>query len=132
MKTPKFEAGLALRKAVLGADYVERAMAEADEFTQPLQELVTESAWGTVWTRGILNRRDRSLITVAMLIALNRPHELKLHVRGALNNGLSKEEIRELLLHASVYCGMPAAVDAFRVAKEVFKEIEIESESQRK
>lgn len=131
MKTPKFEAGLAMRKAVLGADYVERAMAEADEFTQPLQELITENAWGTVWTRDILNRRDRSLITVAMLIALNRPHELKLHVRGALNNGLSKEEIRELLLHASVYCGMPAAVDAFRVAKEVFKEIESESERNR-
>ena len=128
MKSPKFEAGLAVRKAVLGAAYVERALAEADEFSAPLQELVTENAWGTVWTRDILNRRERSLITVAMLIALNRPHELKLHLRGALNNGLSKDEIRELLLHASVYCGMPAAVDAFRQAKEVFKEIEGEEE----
>jgi 4-carboxymuconolactone decarboxylase len=127
MKSPKFEAGLAVRKAVLGAAYVERALADADEFTLPLQELVTENAWGTVWTRDILNRRERSLITVAMLIALNRPHELKLHLRGALNNGLSKDEIRELLLHASVYCGMPAAVDAFRQAKEVFKEIAGES-----
>ncbi len=129
MKSPKFEAGLAVRKAVLGAAYVERALADADEFTLPLQELVTENAWGTVWTRDILNRRERSLITVAMLIALNRPHELKLHLRGALNNGLSKDEIRELLLHASVYCGMPAAVDAFRQAKELFKEIAGESDA---
>jgi 4-carboxymuconolactone decarboxylase len=124
MKSAKFDAGLAVRKAVLGTEYVDRALAEADDFTQPLQELVTENAWGAVWTREGLQRRDRSLITVAMLIALNRPHELKLHLRGALNNGLSKAEIRELLLHASVYCGMPAAVDAFRQAKELFKEIE--------
>lgn len=124
MKSAKFEAGLAVRKAVLGAEYVERALADTDEFSQPLQELVTENAWGTVWTRDILNRRERSLITVAMLIALNRPHELKLHLRGALNNGLSKAEIRELLLHASVYCGMPAAVDAFRQARELFRELD--------
>lgn len=123
MRTSKFEAGLAVRKAVLGEAYVERALADADEFSQPLQELVTENAWGTVWVRDGLGRRERSMITVAMLIALNRPHELKLHLRGALNNGLSKAEIRELLLHAAVYCGMPAAVDAFRTAKELFKEL---------
>ena len=98
-------------------------MATADEFSQPLQDLVTEFAWGTVWQREGLPRRDRSLMTVVMLVALNRPHELRLHLRGALNNGLSREELREALLHAAVYCGMPAAVDAFRAAREVFAEI---------
>ena len=120
MASEKFDAGLALRREVLGDDYVTRAMANADEFSQPLQELVTEFAWGTVWQREGLPRRDRSLMTVVMLVALNRPHELRLHLRGALNNGLSREELREALLHAAVYCGMPAAVDAFRAAREVF------------
>jgi 4-carboxymuconolactone decarboxylase len=124
MTTPKFDAGLEVRKAVLGADYVERALASADDFSMPLQELVTENAWGTVWTRDDLTRRERSLATVAMLVALNRPHELKLHLRGALNNGLTRREIRGLLLHASVYCGMPAAVDAFRIAQELLREID--------
>jgi len=124
MTTPKFDAGLEVRKAVLGADYVERALASADDFSMPLQELVTENAWGTVWTRDDLTRRERSLATVAMLVALNRPHELKLHLRGALNNGLTRREIRGLLLHASVYCGMPAAVDAFRIARELLREID--------
>ena len=85
---------------------------------------MTECAWGTVWQRPGLPRRDRSLMTVVMLVALNRPHELRLHLRGALNNGLSREEIREALLHAAVYCGMPAAVDAFRAAREVFAELD--------
>jgi len=124
MKSERYEAGLAVRRAVLGTAYVDKALAAADDFSQPLQELVTENAWGTVWTREGLSRRDRSLITVAMLIALNRPHEIKLHLRGALNNGLSREEIRELLLQAGVYCGMPAAVDAFRIARELFAEID--------
>ena len=95
MASEKFDAGLALRREVLGDDYVTRAMANADEFSQPLQELVTEFAWGTVWQREGLPRRDRSLMTVVMLVALNRPHELRLHLRGALNNGLSREELRE-------------------------------------
>lgn len=124
MSSERYEAGLAVRRAVLGTAYVDKALAAADAFSQPLQELVTENAWGTVWTREGLSRRDRSLITVAMLIALNRPHEIKLHLRGALNNGLSREEIRELLLQAGVYCGMPAAVDAFRIARELFAEID--------
>jgi 4-carboxymuconolactone decarboxylase len=124
MSSERYEAGLAVRRAVLGTAYVDKALAAADSFSQPLQELVTENAWGTVWTREGLSRRDRSLITVAMLIALNRPHEIKLHLRGALNNGLSREEIRELLLQAGVYCGMPAAVDAFRIARELFAEID--------
>ncbi|MDH4383757.1 MAG: 4-carboxymuconolactone decarboxylase [Gammaproteobacteria bacterium] len=127
MASEKFDAGLALRREVLGDDYVTRAMANADEFSQPLQELVTEFAWGTVWQREGLPRRDRSLMTVVMLVALNRPHELRLHLRGALNNGLSREELREALLHAAVYCGMPAAVDAFRAAREVFAEIDAAS-----
>ncbi len=127
MASEKFDAGLALRREVLGEDYVARAMANADEFSQPLQELVTEFAWGTVWQREGLPRRDRSLMTVVMLVALNRPHELRLHLRGALNNGLSREELREALLHAAVYCGMPAAVDAFRAAREVFAEIDAAS-----
>lgn len=124
MSSERYEAGLAVRRAVLGSTYVDKALAAADSFSAPLQELVTENAWGTVWTREGLSRRDRSLITVAMLIALNRPHEIKLHLRGALNNGLSREEIRELLLQAGVYCGMPAAVDAFRIARELFAEID--------
>ncbi len=128
MTTAKFEAGLVVRKRVLGAEYVERALAQADDFSGPLQDMVTENAWGTVWTRDILGLRERSMITVAMLIALNRPHELKLHLRGALNNGLSKLEIREILLHASVYCGMPAGVDAFRQAREVFDVLEQETQ----
>ena len=124
MTTSKFDAGLAVRKAVLGSAYVERALADADDFTEALQELVTENAWGTVWTRDGLTRRERSMLTVVMLIALNRPHELTLHLRGALTNGLTKIEIREMFLHAAVYSGMPAAVDAFRTAKEVFKELD--------
>jgi 4-carboxymuconolactone decarboxylase len=124
MSSERYEAGLAVRKAVLGTEYVEKALANGDDFSAPLQTLVTENAWGTVWTREGLSRRDRSLITVAMLIALNRPHEIKLHLRGAINNGLSREEIRELLLQAGVYCGMPAAVDAFRLAREVFAELD--------
>ena len=124
MTTSKFDAGLAVRKAVLGSAYVERALADADDFTEALQELVTENAWGTVWTRDDLTRRERSMLTVVMLIALNRPHELTLHLRGALTNGVTKIEIREMFLHAAVYCGMPAAVDAFRIAKEVFKELD--------
>lgn len=124
MSNDKFDAGLATRRAVLGNDYVDRALANADDFSRPLQELVTEFAWGTVWQRPGLPRRDRSLMTVVMLVALNRPHELRLHLRGALNNGLSREEIREALLHAAVYCGMPAAVDAFRAAREVFAEVD--------
>jgi len=114
--------GLAVRRAVLGAEYVDKAIDEADDFTRPLQELVTEYCWGGVWTRPGLPRKTRSLINLAMLTALNRPHELKLHVRGALNNGCTKEEIMETLLHATIYCGVPAGVASFRVAKEALKE----------
>lgn len=112
--------GLATRREVLGAEYVDRAIASADDFSHPLQELVTTWCWGEVWNRPGLDRRTRSLLNLALLTVLNRPHELKLHVQGALNNGVSREEIREVFLHAGVYGGVPAAVDAFRQAREVF------------
>ena len=124
MDKKRYEEGLAVRKAVLGAEHVEKSLRAADEFTRPLQELVTEYCWGEIWTRPGLDRRTRSFLNLAMLTALNRPHEIKLHVRGALNNGLTKEELMELFLQSAIYCGIPAALDAMRVAKEVFAEIE--------
>jgi 4-carboxymuconolactone decarboxylase len=120
----KFEEGLAVRRAVLGDEYVNRSLANADEFMRPMQELVTEDCWGTIWTRPGLPRKTRSLLNVALLTVLNRPHELKLHVRGALNNGCTKEEIQEVLLQVAVYCGMPAGVDGFRNAAEAIREYE--------
>jgi len=124
MDNSKFDEGLAVRRAVLGDAYVDQALAGADDFTRPLQELVTEGAWGTIWTRPGLPRKTRSLINVALLSVLNRPHELRAHVRGALNNGCTKEEIQEVLLQVAVYGGMPAGVDGFRVAAEVLREAE--------
>lgn len=118
----RFEEGLEVRKAVMGEEYVERSFREADEFTRPFQELVTEYAWGAVWVRPGLPRKVRSLLTVAVTAALNRPHELRLHLRGALRNGCTAEEIRETLLQVAVYAGMPAALDAFRTAREVLAE----------
>ena len=114
--------GLAVRRAVLGSEHVDRSLAEADEFTRPLQELITEYCWGAIWTRPGLPRKTRSLINIAMITALNRPHEVKLHLRAALRNECTKEEIMEVLLQAAIYCGVPAAVDSFRIAREVFKE----------
>lgn len=119
-----YERGLQIRRDVVGADYVERSLAQADDFTRPLQDLVTRYCWGEVWSRPGLERRERSLINLAMIAALNRPHELKLHVRGAVNNGLSRDEIREVLLQVAIYCGVPAALDSFRVAKETLAEME--------
>ncbi|HYD96299.1 MAG TPA: carboxymuconolactone decarboxylase family protein [Noviherbaspirillum sp.] len=118
----QFEDGLRMRKQVMGEEFVEKAFANADEFTMPLQEFVTRNAWGTVWQRGVLDLKTRSLVTVSMLTALGRAQELKGHLRGALNNGATPEEIREVLLHAAVYCGAPLAIDAFRTAQEVMKE----------
>jgi 4-carboxymuconolactone decarboxylase len=111
--------GLATRRAVLGKDYVDGALAKATPFTEPLQELVTRHAWGNTWQREGIDLRTRSIVTVSMLVALGRMHELKIHVRGALNNGVTPQELQEIFLHASVYCGFPAAVDAFRSAAEV-------------
>lgn len=122
MDSDLFEQGLATRREVLGAAYVDAAIAGADDFNRPLQEFVTSYCWGEIWNRPGLDRKTRSLLNLAMLTALNRPHELKLHVRGALTNGASREEIREVLLQTAVYCGVPAAIDSFRNAREVFKE----------
>ncbi len=121
-----FDKGLKIRREVLGSEYVDKSIAGADDFTRPLQELVTEYCWGEIWGRETLDRRTRSIINLSMISALNRPHELKLHVRGALNNGLTREEIREILLQVAIYCGVPAAIDSFRVAREVFADIEAE------
>ena len=117
-----FAVGEQTRRAVLGDRHVDSSLAAATEFTRPLQELVTEYGWGAVWSRPGLPRKIRSMLNLAMLTALNRPHELKTHVRGALTNGVTEDEIREVLLQTAVYCGMPAAIDSFRVAREVLDE----------
>src|SRR5215470_12642264 len=124
MNKELFEAGLEVRKAVLGKEFVENAIKSADDFSRPLQELVTEYCWGAVWTRDGLTRKTRSMLNLAMLTALNRPHELKMHIKGALTNGVTREEIREVLLQTAIYCGVPAGVDAFRTAKEAINEME--------
>ena len=124
MTNETYERGLALRKEVLGEDYVARSFANADEFSRPMQELSTEYCWGNVWSRDGLSRRDRSLLNIGMISALNRPHELKLHVKAALTNGLSRDEIREALLQVAIYCGVPAGLDSTRIAREAFAEID--------
>jgi 4-carboxymuconolactone decarboxylase len=124
MSKEVLERGLEIRKAVLGREFVERSYSSADDFNKPLQDLVTEYCWGAVWGREELPRKTRSMLNLAMLSALNRPHELKMHIRGALTNGVSREEIREVLLQVAIYCGVPAAVDAFRTAREVLAEID--------
>lgn len=127
MNKERYEQGLVMRKKVLGTQYVDQAIAAADDFSQPLQELVTEYCWGTIWSRDGLDLKERSLINLAMISALNRPNELALHVKGALRNGLSKEQIREVLLQVAIYCGVPAAVDGFNTAKKAIEEFELES-----
>ena len=122
--TDMFEKGLAIRKAVLGKEYVEKSLAGADDFTRPMQELVTKYCWGEVWGNGNLSRRDRSLLNLAMLSILNRPHELKLHVKGALTNGVTRDEIREVILQVAIYAGVPAGIDAQRIAKEALAEVD--------
>jgi 4-carboxymuconolactone decarboxylase len=119
-----FEKGLAIRKAVLGKEYVEKSLAGADDFTRPMQQFVTQYCWGEIWGNTTLSRRDRSLVNIAMLSLLNRPHELKLHVKGALTNGLSRDEIRDVLLQVAVYGGVPAGIDATRIAKEALNEVD--------
>ncbi|MCD2514332.1 4-carboxymuconolactone decarboxylase [Comamonas endophytica] len=120
-----FDQGLATRREVLGAEYVDASISNATDFNIDMQELVTQYCWGDVWNRPGLERKTRSFLNLAMITALNRPHELKLHVRGAINNGLTKDEIKEVFLQAAIYCGVPAAIDSFRVASEVFKEMDI-------
>ncbi|HLH41994.1 MAG TPA: 4-carboxymuconolactone decarboxylase [Bryobacteraceae bacterium] len=123
MDKATFDKGLSIRREVLGAEFVDHAFATADDFNRPLQELVTQYCWGEVWGRPGLDRKTRSLLNLAMLSALNRPHEVKMHVRGALKNGVTKDEIKEVFLQVAIYCGVPAAVDSFRTAREVFKEL---------
>lgn len=123
MNQDLFDRGLQTRREVLGSAYVDEALRSADEFSRPLQEFTTQYAWGDIWNRPGLDRKTRSLLNLAMLTALNRPHELRLHLRGALSNGATKEEIREVFLQAAIYCGVPASMDSFRTAREVFKDL---------
>jgi 4-carboxymuconolactone decarboxylase len=118
-----FDRGLAVRREVLGADYVDKSLKSANEFMMAFQRITTEWCWGYAWTRPGLDRKTRSLINLAMLTALNRAPEIKLHVRGALNNGVTVDEIKEVLLHATIYCGIPAGLDAFKAANDVLKEV---------
>ncbi len=122
MTSEKFSSGLKIRKEVLGEAYVEKALKNVDDFNRPMQELVTEYCWGTIWARDGLPRKTRSLINLAMLTTLNRPHEVKAHVVGAINNGCTRAEIMETFLQAAIYCGVPAGIDSFRTAREVFAE----------
>jgi 4-carboxymuconolactone decarboxylase len=122
-----FEKGLGIRREVLGAAYVDASLANASEFGLPLQELVTEYCWGAVWGRPGIPRQTRSLLNIAMLSALNRQQELRLHVKGALRNGCTKDEIREVLLQVAIYCGVPAAIEANRNTEVAFAEVEAES-----
>lgn len=121
-RSEKFERGLKTRRAVLGAEYVDRSLEQADEFNWAMQQMTTEWCWDEIWNRPGIERRDRSILNLGMTAALNRPQEFKLHLRGALNNGLTKDELKEIFLQIGVYCGVPAALDCFRIAKEVFKE----------
>ena len=119
MQDEQYQHGLATRREVMGDAFVDRALSGATAFTQPIQDHISRNAWGDVWQREGLDRKTRSLITVAILTALGKQHELRGHVRGALNNGVTAEELQEVLLHAAVYCGIPTAVEAFRTAAEV-------------
>lgn len=123
-----YEAGLAKRKAVLGEKHVERSLAAASDFARPLQELVTEYCWGAIWTREGLDDRTRSLINLAMLTALNRGHELSVHVRGAVANGVTEQEIQEVLMQTAIYCGVPAALESFRIAEATLAELRAHDE----
>jgi 4-carboxymuconolactone decarboxylase len=119
-----YQRGLEIRSAVLGETYVNTALADADEFTKPLQDLVTEYCWGAVWGREELPRKTRSMLNLAMISVLNRPNELRMHIKAALTNGVSRDEIREIFLQVAIYAGMPAAVDSFRIAREAFAQVD--------
>jgi 4-carboxymuconolactone decarboxylase len=124
MDKATFDRGLEIRKSVLGKEFVENAFKTADDFNMPLQELATEYCWGWCWGREGLSKKTRSLLNLAMISVLNRPHELKVHIKGALTNGVTKEEIREVFLQVAIYGGVPAGVDSFRAAREVFAELD--------
>lgn len=124
MNDELFEKGLNIRKSVLGPEVVERSMATADDFNMPMQKLVTEYCWGAVWGREELPKKTRSMLNIAMLAVLNRPNEFKLHIRGAIRNGVTREEIREILLQVAIYAGVPAGIDSFRNARETLAELD--------
>lgn len=126
MNSETFQRGRQIRSEVLGKEYVDNAFAQADDFTGPLQDLVTEYCWGAVWGRDGLTRKTRSMLNLAMTSVLNRPHELRTHLKAALTNGVTREEIREIFLQVAVYAGVPAAVDSFRTAGEIFAELDEE------
>jgi len=128
-KDPLFKKGLKIRKELLGADYVERRLDSANEYTWPFEELATKTAWGMIWSRPGLPRKVRSFLNLAALTAMNMRHELQLHIRSALRNGLTRKEIAETLLHCAIYCGYPKAVDALRLMKEVFEQLDRERRS---
>ena len=125
MNKEQFEKGLAIRRSVVGEAYVDASLSDADDFSMPMQELVTEFCWGEVWSRPGLDRRSRSILNLGMIAALNRPEELAIHVRGAINNGVTKEEIKECFLQVAVYVGMPAGLGCFKIARQVFKDMGI-------
>ena len=124
MDRETYRRGLEVRSAVLGEDYVKKALADADEFSKPLQDLVTEYCWGAIWGRDELPRKTRSMLNLAMISVLNRPNELRTHIKAAVTNGVSREEIREVFLQVAIYAGVPAAVDSFRIAREAFAELD--------
>ena len=124
-KSPAWLAGYEARSQLLGKEYVDKAFEQADDFTLDLQNYLTEHAWGASWARPGLEHKTRSMLNLAMITALNRPHEFEIHLRGALRNGVTKDEIKEILLHTAVYCGAPAALDSFRIARKVFAELKI-------
>jgi 4-carboxymuconolactone decarboxylase len=124
MNQELYERGMKIRRAVLGDEYVDKSLATADDFSRPMVELSTEYCWGRVWGRPGLARRDRSLLNLAMIAALNRPHELKIHVKGAIANGLTRAEICEVFLQVAIYCGIPAGIDSVRTAREAFAELD--------
>ncbi len=124
MSKEVFERGMEIRKKVLGAEFVEKSFASADAFNKPMQELTTEYCWGAVWGREGLSHKTRSMLNLAMISCLNRPHELTMHVKGALKNGVSRDEIREVFLQVAIYAGIPAGVDSFRIAREAFAEVD--------
>jgi 4-carboxymuconolactone decarboxylase len=124
MDKATFEKGRAIRSSVLGKEFVDKAFQQADDFSMPMQELVTEYCWGAVWGREGLDKKTRSLLNLAMISCLNRPHELRLHIGGALKNGVTRDEIREVFMQVAIYAGVPAGVDSFRAAKEVFAQID--------
>jgi 4-carboxymuconolactone decarboxylase len=127
MTSEAFKKGDEVRRKVLGNERVDATMKDPDDFAYTMMEICTEFAWGEIWTRPAIDRRTRSFMTLAMLAALNRPHEIAVHVRGALNNGLTREEIKEIFVHVLAYCGAPAAIDATGVARQVFAEIDAKS-----